>query len=250
MPPLTFYIVYHKILHEENTKSFSEPLKNSALMWVAVNEEIEKEYPSWINNRLLKEWEMSHHSPLYQMLHWQQNSFFHHLYNNRTSIPTKYVGFAQYDQKLDGSKFESLIGQLNHDKADKLIGCFPYAYDTILDIFNDEEWKGIFLVPYNNFYKLNHSLVEFKDKPMFLLHTFILPTWYFNHIMPFIEHVTPIVVRHLKWNIRHLAGTLERVYALCLAAGILEGKFKSVFMFDGVQQCDDQRTPDPIRGVK
>jgi len=68
-------------------------------------------------------------------------------------------------------------------------------------------------------------------------------------MMPFIEYITPEIVRNLKWNIRHLAGTLERVYALCLAAGILEGKFKQIIKFDGIKQRDDQRTPDPIRGI-
>jgi hypothetical protein len=249
MPALTFYIIYHKIVYEENTKDFSDTLKNSTLFWVAVNEQIEKEYPPWIHQRLLKEWEMPHYSPLYQMSNWYQNSFFHHLYKNHQSIPTKYVGFAQYDQSLNATKFENLIQQLQHDKADKVIGCFPYEFQTILDIFNEEEWKQMFIVPYNAFYKLSHSLVELKDKPMFLFHTFIIPTWYFNHMMPFIEHVTPLILRHLKWNTRHLAGTLERVYALCLAAGILEGKFKSVFMFDGVQNCSTQRTPDALRGL-
>jgi hypothetical protein len=250
MAPLTFYIVYHKILHKENTKDFPDSLKNSALMWVAVNEEIEKEYPSWINNRLLKEWEMPHHSPLYQMLHWQQNSFFHHLFWNRETISTKYVGFGQYDQMLIAEEFKTLISALQNDKGDKLIGCFPCEFNTICDYFSEKDWVENFLVPYNNFYKMNHSLVEFKDKPMMLLHTFIIPTWFFNHMMPFIEHITPIIVKKLKWEIRHFAGTLERVYALCLAAGMIEGKFRSVHGFSGVKQRDDQRTPDPIRGVQ
>jgi hypothetical protein len=250
MSPLTFYIVYHKILHEENTNDFSEELKNSILMWVAVNEEIEKEYPSWINNRLIKEWEMPQHSPLYQMLHWQQNSFFHHLYLNRHSISTKYVGFGQYDQKLASGPFTHLVNLIENDTADKLIGCYVCPFEVILDLFKEPEWEEVFIKPYNEFYKLNHKLQDFKDKPMMLLHTFIIPTWFFNHMMPFIEYVTPIITRKLKWNIRHLAGTFERLYALCLAAGIIEGKFRSVHAFAGVIQCDSQRTPDPIRGLQ
>lgn len=250
MSPLTFYIVYHKILHEENTQNFSEELKTSTLMWVAVNEEIEKEYPSWIQNRLLKEWEMPQHSPLYQMLHWQQNSFFHHLYNNRNLITTKYIGFGQYDQRLEADQFTQLVNYLENDTADKLIGCYMCPYSVILDILTEQDWQRVFLDNYNKFYHLSLKLEEFKDKPMLLLHTFIIPTWFFNHMMPFIEYITPIIVKHLKWNIRHFAGTMERVYALCLAAGIIEGKFRSVHGFTGVIQCDNQRTPDPIRGLK
>jgi hypothetical protein len=241
--------VYHKVLYEENTKGFDETLKK-CLRWVAVNEAIEKEYPPWIENQLIKEWEMPHHSPLYQMLHWYQNSFFHHLYWNRDTIQTKYIGFGQYDQILVAYEFRGLLSTLENDKADKVIGCFPYDFSTILDIFNEQDWIETFLIPYNTFYKTNHTLVEFRDKPMMLLHTFIIPKWFFNHMMPFIEHVTPIVLRKLKWNVRHLAGTLERVYALCLAAGILEGKFRSFYGFSGVKLCNDQRTPDLLRGIE
>jgi len=249
-PPLTFYIVYHKVLFEDNTKGFSDSQKNSTLMWVAVNEAIEKEYPPWITNRLLKEWEMQNYSPLYQMNNFYQNSFFYHLYNNRTAITTKYVGFGQYDQKLVPEAFQTLCSILEHDKADKLIGAFPYEFDALTNYLPEEVWHTLFIEPYNAFYKTSHQLSEFKDKPLMLLHTFIIPTWFFNHMMPFIEHITPAVLRCLKWNTRHLAGTLERVYALCLIAGILEGKFRSVNSFPGILLTENQRTSDPFRGIQ
>jgi hypothetical protein len=219
-------------------------------MWVAVNEQLEKEYPTWINKRLLKEWEMPNHSPLYQMLHFYQNSFFYHLYNNRHTITTKYVGFGQYDQLLNANEFSQLVTLLENDKGDKLIGTFLYEFDTCCDIFSQEDWKTLFLDSYNSFYHMNHTIEELKQLPMILLHTFIMPTWYFNHMMPFIEHITPKVVKALNWNTRHLAGTLERVYALTLAAGMLEGKFRQFIHFKGITQNDTQRTSDSLRSIQ
>lgn len=249
MAPFTLFIVYHKILHEKNIENFSEPLLDS-LCWVAVNEEIqEKDYPKYTEGRLIKEWEMKEYSPLYQMLHWQQNSVFHHLYKNLDLIKTKYVGFAQYDQKLDAKQFEELINTLNSEKRSVLVATFAYNFQGACEIVSEEEWQVLFLDEYNRKYKEAHTMEEIKQMPMFLLHTFIIPKWYFEYMMPFIEEITPKILKRLNWQIRHLAGTLERVYALFLACGLLEQKFQRLIHFQGIQQCDEQRTPDPIRGV-
>jgi hypothetical protein len=85
---------------------------------------------------------------------------------------------------------------------------------------------------------------------MFLLHTFIMPTWFFKHIMPFVEYITPSIIKKLKWDTEHIGGILERVYALCIGCGIIEGKFRQVMAFPGIKQCDEQRTPDLVRGIK
>ena len=247
--PFTLYVVYHKILHNENIQNFSEDLLNH-LCWVAVNEQIDKQIPSYTNGRLIKEWEMKDFSPLYQMLHWQQNSFIHHLFFNKDLIKTKYIGFAQYDQMFLSDKFQELSQDLTDDKGDTLVGCFPYPFAACCDILSRSDWNENIVKPYNAFYKQAHTIGELETMPMFLFHTFIIPTWFFEYMMPFIEHITPRIVKQLRWDIRHLAGTLERVFAFCLAFGMIEGKFRKVIHFKGIELRDDQRTADPIRGVE
>jgi hypothetical protein len=247
MPPLTLYIVYHKVLYPENTEEFTDNLLDN-IKWVAVNEQIQKEYPSFTENRLIKEWEMKEFSPLYQMQRFYQNSFFTHLYKNQDLITTKYIGFAQYDQKIVKSEFELLLNTIESDKADKFIGSFPYPYKA-LEMLPDAIWEKIFVEPYNKFYHMNITLEELKKQPMFLLHTFIMPTWFFKHMMPFVEHITPSIIKLLNWDNTHIAGILERIYALCIACGIIEGKFRQILGFPGIKQCDLQRTPDPVRGI-
>ena len=247
--PYTLFIVYHKELYKENIEGFSEELLNR-LKWVAVNEEIEKTYPSYTEGRLLKEWEMKEFSPIWQMCHWHQNSFFHHLYKNPHLIQTKYIGFAQYDQKLCPQSFQDLFQVLKDDTADKVIGTFIKSFQDCCDVFVESEWVEVFLEPYNKFYFQNHSIYSLKTQPMFFLHTFFIPTWYFFHIMPFIEYITPLIIKKLGWGIRHVAGTLERVYAMCIACGILEGKFRHVTQFKGIQNCEKQRLEDTMREIE
>jgi hypothetical protein len=85
--------------------------------------------------------------------------------------------------------------------------------------------------------------------PLFLLHTFIVPSWFFAHIMEFVEWNLPQILRGLKWDTRHLAGTLERVFALCISCGILEGKLQNVLGLNNIKNMDNQRLPDSFRGL-
>lgn len=248
-PPFTLYIVYHKILYKENVKNFSEDLLNH-LCWFAVNEQIPKMYPSYTKGRLLKEWEMKGFSPMHQMLHWYQNSAIHHLYLNKDLIKTKYIGFAQYDQILYAEKFQVLSEVLKNDKANKFIGFFPYKFESCFNLWTPENWNEYFLKPYNTFYKQNHTLKELENYPLYLLHTFIIPTWFFEYMMPFVEGLYPSIIMKMGWDMRHFAGTMERVFALCIACGMLENKFHEIIQFSGIEVCNDQRTEDTFREIE
>jgi len=69
--------------------------------------------------------------------------------------------------------------------------------------------------------------------------------------MPFIEKIIPIILRKINWDTRHLAGTLERVFALCLSCGILEGKLKTLIQMHGIKtDIPGQREEDVLRGIK
>jgi hypothetical protein len=67
--------------------------------------------------------------------------------------------------------------------------------------------------------------------------------------MPFIENLTPIILRELNWETRHIAGTLERVFALCISCGVLEGKLKGFIALTGFQHVEEQHSEDLLRGI-
>ena len=96
---------------------------------------------------------------------------------------------------------------------------------------------------------MNHTIESVSKLPLALLHTFIMPTWFFLHIMPFVENLTPEILRALNWETRHLAGTLERVFALCISCGILEKKL-SLIPLSGFQHIEGQHSEDLLRGIK
>ena len=249
MKTLSFYIVFHKDIYQENTSSFSEELSKKYLKWVAVNEKIPKTYPAWIPKEcIIKEWEMKQYSPLYQMLNFYQNSSFLHLFWNKEYKNSKYVGFGQYDMSIDAKSFEeleSILSKTEHTAC----GAFIYPFDALFNAFDQEFWQTNFITPYNKFYNTQHTYHKLEQIPIFLLHTFILPSWFFTHMMEFVEHNIPQILKGLNWETRHLAGTLERVFALCISCGIIEGKLQNVIQLNGIKNIENQRLEDSFRGI-
>jgi len=250
MKPLNFFIIYHDKLFKENTSGFSEK-ELEAFTWVAVNEKVPKEFPDWIpKNSLIKEYEMKIHSPLYQMLNFYQNSVFFHLYWNKELINSKYIGFGQYDMTFNSEEFRQLTAHIEKDTADTLIWTFLYPFEAVCPPEELPRWEEVLLKPYNSFYGMNHTFKSIEQIPLALLHTFIIPTWFFLHMMPFVESVLPKLLKMLNWDTRHLAGTLERVFALCISFGIKEGKFRHTIQLKGISHNDSQHSADTLRGIK
>jgi hypothetical protein len=248
MSNLNIYIIYHKNVYQENTAGFAD-LHN--FTWVAVNESILKINDDWIpKERLLKEWTMPVYNPLMQMSNFYQNSVFFHLYWNPELLSSKYVGFAQYDMGFDVSALQGIINGIGAgDVGDKIFGAYPFEFNAIYGVLGPAEWDECFMKPYNNYYSTMHKIGDISDVPLLLLHTFIMPKWFFLHMMGFVDKMYVGVLRSLGWNTRHLAGTLERVFALCIAFGIKENKFRMIGLWPGVNHIDSQHSGDSLRGI-
>ncbi len=248
---LSFCIVFHQRLFYSNTKDFTREEIEKYFLWIGVNEKIPKQIADKAKDYpILYEYKMPHHCPLFQMLNFYQNSVFFHLARNPDLIPCKYIGFGQYDMKIQADKFRAIANLLENDTADKIIGVFPYDFITLYNLLNPQQWKEYFLKPYNEFYGTSHTLEALQPVPLFLLHTFILPKWFFLHMMRFVEHLLPTTLKMLNWDTKHLAGTLERIFALCISCGIVEGKFRHLFMLEGMTHEGDQHEADELRGIQ
>jgi len=250
MKPLTFYIVFHKNLFEVNTAGFTDSEKKNVFCWVGVNEKVSKEIPTGlVQMPILYEYEMTNYTPLYQMSNFYQNSVFFHLYENQHLLKSKYVGFGQYDMSYSAESFRQMYSLIENDNADKLFPAFVYSFEHLFNLLQSAEWNEFFIKPYNEFHGTQHTLESLSTVPLFLMHTFIMPTWYFIHMMRFVKHLLPTTLKSLNWETRHLAGTLERVFALCLSAAVIEGKFKSVIKLEGCNHNQEQHAGDIMRGI-
>ena len=248
---LTFYIVYHKKVYEENTKGFMKEELERWFRWVAVNEKIEKEDVSWIPEEcLLYEYKFQVYFPRLQEENYYQNSVFFHLYRNPNLIQTRYVGFGQYDMSFDADNFRIATKALENDYADKVVGVFMYDGNLLERERGNEFYNLLFFKLYEEFFKIKHTSEKIKRYPLFLMHTFIIPTWFFKQMMGFIEYILPYLAHGLQLNTRDLAGTLERIMALCIACGMEEGRFKKMVVLQKVIHREEQHAGDVMRGIE
>lgn len=242
MQPLTFYIIFHKDLFPSNTDAFSTREIKNIFTWVGVNEAIQKTIPlRMLGYPFIYEYKMRLYNPVFQKNNFYQNSVFFHLYRNQSYLNSKFVGFGQYDMKFDRSSIPVALID------DHVYGYFPYENEAIWNLFPREFWQAVFLDEYNQYYTTSHTFEDLSRYPFFLYHTFILPTSVFIHIMPFIEHVTNVLLVKLPTT-RHIAGSLERVFALCIACSLVENKLKGHTTLGGVSHLLEQHSEDALRG--
>lgn len=243
--PLTFYIIFHKVLYPENTREFLEHEQVKTFVWIGVNETIPKTIPLQMSRYpIIYENKMKLYNPGLQMNNFYQNSVFFHLYRNPSYLTSKFIGFGQYDMKFARSSIPNLLAD------DHVYGYFPYAITEVWNLIPFEFWKSCFLNTYNEYYKTSHTFEILSKYPIFLYHTFIIPTSFFLHIMPFIEYDTNILLKNLNYNTRHLAGSLERVFGLCIACAIEEGRLKGYTIQKGISHISEQHTDDAFRNIK
>jgi hypothetical protein len=140
---------------------------------------------------------------------------------------------------------------LENDSADKVVTLFPYPPEGV--IFGSPEletyFTETFIKPYEQYTHITHSLESLAKWPLFLMHSFIVPSWFFKQMMEFMEWNLPTILKSLDWNLQHLAGTLERLFALCISAGIEEGRFRKVLHIRKTDHNGAQHSGDPFRNI-
>lgn len=251
MNEISFYIVFHKRLFYSNTASFTREQIERYFVWMGVNEKIPKQIPDTMKDYpILYEYNLPWYRCMYQEQNYYQNSVFIHLWRNPEILPKKYIGFGQYDMRISAEKFLPIVKGLETDNGKTLIGVYNFPQETCFDILNADLWETIFLTCYNRFYNQNHDLKSLKSIPFFLYHTFIIPTNFFLKMMPFVDLFIPRLMKLLLFNTRHLAGTLERVFAFCIACSIKENQFDNVLILNDVDHIEGQHEEDTLRNIK
>lgn len=248
--PLTFYIIFHKLLFARNTKDFTEDERHDWFRWYAVNEEIPKTIPDWVPNEcLVEEYKLKKYDPDQQRNKSYQNSCFFHLYYNPAIVTTKYIGFGQYDMSMDVNTFRMAVDIMKKENTAFFV-MYPYNFIHLFNLFSDEIWNKHFVYHYNKYYNTNHTLDNIKNIPLALLHTFILPTSFFMEMMKFTEHIHTHIWTMLNFDSRHYAGTMERVFALYINFAIYEKRLTNVLNLQGFSHNQSQHMGDEMRGIQ
>ena len=249
LPPLekkaTFYIVFHRDVIPENTQEYSPEEIKQRFLWVAVNDAIPKSIPP--NLPCIYERAFPKYVPALQASNFYQNSVFFHLYWNPQFLTSEYLGFGQYDMEFKKAEFEQTLALL--DKPNRVISFMPYKFLECPQVYGSDVWVNMFLRPYNIFRHTFHTFKHLEAHPLCLYHTFIIPRWLFVEMMEFVDWNMQNMRTHLKNDTRHLAGTLERMFAFYMACAMHEGRLE-FHHGKGIIHRDEQRITDPFRNIK
>lgn len=234
MDQLTFYIIFHKKIFPENTPPFP------CFTYMAANELISKDIDiNKLQHTIVNEFDTPGYNPLYQMLNFCDNS----VILNYPSPPTPYIGLCQYDMYIHPDKFKLVFNTLIG--SNKVIGFYPYSVNTILDILSESQWNEI-LSSYNSKNNTYHSIQSLQSCPFFLMNAYIIPSWFYTKLQSTAKTMLPLVFKFLKYDMRHIAGTLERLNSLFIACAIHENVL-SYSISDAIIDNRSQTIPDSIR---
>ena len=78
------------------------------------------------------------------------------------------------------------------------------------------------------------------------MNTYIIPSWFYTKLQATVKTMLPLVFKFLKYDMRHIAGTLERLNSLLIACAIDE----NVLIYsisDAISDNRSQTIRDSIR---
>lgn len=230
---LTHYIIFHKKLYPENTPDFP------CFRYLAANENIPKEIDNLkIKHPISAEYGFPGYNPIYQQLNFCDQS----VYLNIPAPSTEFIGICQYDMPINKDKFQLVLNNL---VGNTVVGFFMFKMSNIFDILTMDSWQTV-LNGYNQRNNTNHKMNDFRDTPFFLMSSFVMPTWFFVKIQNELRASLPVIFKILRYDLRHITGTLERTTALLIACAIKEQKI-NMKISDALGHSESQRIFDSFR---
>jgi hypothetical protein len=233
MESLSFYIIFHSTIYPTNTPDYP------CFIYLAANELIKKNIPTDIKHAIINEYDVPGYNPMYQMLKFCDNS----IILNFPAPPSPFVGFCQYDMVIDPLKFKLVVDNISNING--AIGFYPYPINFIFDVLSIAQWDEI-LSFYNSINNTSHSINTLKDYPFFLMNTYILPSWFYTRLQINLKKLLPLVFKFLNYNMRHIAGSIERLNALLIVCGISEKKI-NYSISDAIKDDRSQNIVDEFK---
>jgi len=242
-------IVGHNKFYEQTVVDVSEDDLKKYVKFVCVNEKIPKNIPdSYPKECIINEWDIPEYESYYQENNFYQNSFFFNLMNVIDTLGLEHIGFGQYDMIYTQDIMDQMKEKCQDIKA--AIGFYPYPIEPLFEILQPGVWQFI-IQKYSNFFDIAIDDIDKLDTmKLALFHTFIIPVENYKRMMCFTKDILKNVTAFLGNNTRHMAGTLERVFALFLNLEIITGNMQEFQWIDGLVHDDvNLRLADSLRGL-
>jgi hypothetical protein len=243
-------IIGHERFYKETVAGITEEDLKKYVRFVCVNENLPKNIPeSFPKECIVNEWEFPDYEEFYQKNNYYQNSVFFNTMNVIETLGLEQIGFFQYDMIMSPAIFDTIKSTNEADK-EAAIGFYPYPIEQLFEIVNPGAWQFI-IQQYSNFFQVSVDTDQLEEMKLALFHTFVIPKKNFCRMMHLTKKVLPTVLTFLSSSgTRHIAGTLERLFALFLNMEIVTGNMKDFIWVPNLIHDDvNLRLRDDFRGV-
>jgi hypothetical protein len=244
-------IIGHEKFYAETVAGISDEELKKHVRFVLVNEKLPKIVPeSFPKECVVKEWEIPSYEPFYQENKYYQNSVFFNTMNIIETLDLDQIGFFQYDMIISPKIFNQIKETCEADK-DASIGFYSYPIEQLFEVVNPPQWQHV-IQQYSNFFQVSVDTEKLEKMPLALFHTFVIPKKNYCRMMHFTKKVLPNIITFLSSSgTRHIAGTLERLFALFLNLEIVTENMTEFTWVDGLVHDDKNlRMRDDFRNLQ
>jgi hypothetical protein len=147
---------------------------------------------------------------------------------------SEFIGLCQYDMHIDKDKMINAIDSLT--RPNSMVGFYAYYSDAACDIISPKDWNTVLDI-YNKNNNTSHTFDSLSQTQFFFMNTYIIPSYFFLKLQSTLNTLLRIIFKLLKYNMRHIAGTLERTNAFIIACAIKEDALIPFFS----DACTDNR---------
>lgn len=224
---IIIYNVWHHKLHSELINEVPEDQRHQLVLY-GVNENIAKEIPNledpnFKGFEILFEYKLPIYEPRWQARKYCQTTSMIHLYKNNIAIDKNldYIGWTQYDFKINGNIFSRIQNDILNNPNKKIIfHVLTLPINNVLPNLNS--WWGDVLTHYNEFFHKNFTWEEILQNPRIsqrvpMTHTFVIPVQMFQKMMSWMTvYLEKIEETGYVYDISQ-AEYAERIHGLFLA---------------------------------
>jgi len=246
---IRWHIIFHERLYSDHYDTLSKEDVQTYLRFVGVNELYEKTIPVDIpRSCIVYEKDFPGYDPLLQMCRYYESSVMFHLYRRPELLEgVDFVGFGQYDMILPKAAMDQIKSIPLSRKEQVLV--YQSESDPRLLFSNplgEHEWSNI-INHFNCFHNTSFTLYDVMKHPLLLYHSYGVSVSQFQKVMKWIESVQPLMLRFLKFDKRHLCGTIERLYGIYFSLHRSMGTFKEIIVLRGMDHLNDKKFQDPVK---
>jgi hypothetical protein len=242
-------IIFHERLYADHYKTLPREDMRRHIQFIGVNELYEKTIPPEIPREcVVYEKDFPGYDPLLQMCRYYESSVMFNLHRTPSLLDgTSFVGFGQYDMTFPAAAMEQIKAIPPEDNDDVLV--YQSQSDPRL-LFNNpltvEEWRAV-VAHFNEHHGSQFGLEDVLTKPFLLFHSYGMSVKQFHIMMKWIVAVQPLMLRFLRFDKRHVCGTIERFYGIYCTLHQLMGTFKRIVVLQGMDHLNDKKFQDVVK---